>query len=472
MSDTKTIGEKAISKEMDLNMLLDQEDPPLDAILKDTRFIQSVRTGQTKLTSFLISDKTFPILLDLVLTKKCDPAIYGEKCVRNAMIFFTSNTYSIQEKIREHPIFIDRISNFQNSENILDPGIAGNFQRIIDSVVRQTQGEYLSRIPSMHKFLIQNINIFGYRELFITLSTDFMRSFGVNTEMIKELASYANSPSGFNVSSAMRQMLKLKRELIPMFDDVDVIETLLKTAIMPSHPLISFELFQVIDKVLESSKVEAVQNIVNKYSDLFKFEEHPLNFVRATAIGVFLKFPHDLILNMFATNPYAPLNVSIIRAVNKMTDPELIQLNNEYDLVNKIMEFVKTPAAKTNAQVWELGESLRDVKEITADGWRKFLSDVLEPHLHMRDGIYGGERPHEESSDFVEYVETPTPFIAPAFTDMTDSSSSDTSSDEENDIGGFENAKYFAKLAEMDDLYEFLDEQQKLLRSSEKTSTP
>ena len=452
---------KEVPKPMDINALLDLQDPPLPDVLKDARFVQSVRTGQQKLMAFLISDKILPILLDLVLTDNFDMATFGEKSVRNTMIFFTSNTYSIQEKIREHPVFQERLFGFPKTKYILNPEIAGHFQRIVDSVVRQTTGEYLRRMPNLHEFLIENINIFGYRELFITLSTDFLRCFGVDTKMIKQLADETDGPKGFNVASAMRQMLKLKRELLASFDDEGVIESLLKVAVKPGQALLSFEIFQVIDKVLDNSKNDAVQAVVNKYWEKFNFDEHKENFVIASAIGVFLKFPPQLIENMFADHPFCPINVSLIRAIGKMTDQELIELNNQFNLVTRIMDKCNKKEVKANAQIWELGDALRNVKEITADGWSKFLTEVLEPHIHIRDGGYGGDRPHEESSDVVEYIEAPAPFVAPSFNDLTDSSSSDTSSDEENDVGGFENAKYFAKLAGMDDLYEYLDEQQK-----------
>ncbi|EAY02769.1 hypothetical protein TVAG_369970 [Trichomonas vaginalis G3] len=447
-----------------LDAILQAENPPLQSVLGTPSFVQAVKTCHPQLNAYLLSDNIFPEVLNIALTDKAASLGYTAKMISNTMLFLTTNSNETQQKFSENPLFLNVIKSFPDTEYARQPKIAGNFQRILDSIVHRTNGQYLSNLPNISKFLIDNLNILAYSELWITLTTEFMLQFGVDLNLIKMFAQTVGGPNGFTAVASMKQMLKLKKDLFNLFDTVDVVEILLQEVIKPGNPLLLFKLFQVLEKINSVGKDPQVKATILSYGENFNFEEHTQDFIRASAISLFKVFPDEYINRLFDDHPFSSLNSAIIKAISSIGDKKLIELNTKYNLIDRILN---NPISKTNPYVWSLAELLYVIPSLITPSFREFKIDIVDPHVLIRSGAFGGERPRDESSDYGDPPEHSAPFVSLDIEILSDSSSSDTSSDEENDIGGFENARFFAKLAGMDDLVEDLNEQQKQTQRSE-----
>lgn len=444
-----------------LEALLSGEKPVLQDVLMTPSFVQAVKTCNPQLNDYLLSNEIFPQVLDIALTDKAQTLGYSSKTVTNTMLFLTTNSNTTHQLIRENPLFVKVISEFIYSKYAFQSKIAGNFLRIVEPAIRKTNGEFLQNIPGLSDFLISNINVFAYMELFIILTTEFMIPFGVDLNMIKSVAKMIGTKIGGSVSSAIKQMLKLKRDLFVLFENDEVVSILVDEAIKPGHPLLSFKVFQILERILSISKSETLPKVIQTYSEKFNFDEHKDDYIKASAISLFHRFPDSYIEKLFDTTSLSCLNNSIAKTLPLLSDEKLIELNTKYNLIDRIMT---DHIGKTNAHIWQLAEYLYGIQSLVTPKFRTFHTDILEPHLRTRNGAYGGERPREDSSDYAESYENSSNFVSVDIAILSDSSSSDTSSDEENDIGGYENAKFFAKLAGMDELTEIIDQEQTDLR--------
>lgn len=432
--------------------------PSLQSVLSTAAFVQAVKTGHQKLNDFLLSEEIFPTILDIALTNKAQEMGYSSRAISNVMLFLTTNTKETQQKFSESPLFLNVIQNFPNTQYAKINKIAGNFQRILDSIVHRTNGHYLANLPDLATFLIDNINIYAYSELWVTLTTEFMNQFGVDLNLILRFTNTVKGSNALNAASAMKQMLKLKKDLFHLFETEEVLKIILDEAIKPGNPLLAFKLFQVLERINSIGKDENAKTIIQSYAEKFDFDSHKTDYIKACAISLFKYFPDEYINLLFEENSLSQLCAAISKALPFLTIKKLIELNRDFSLIDRIMN---CKISKTNPYVWTLAEALYQIPSLNTPAWKEFHNDIIDPHVRIRNGAYGGERPREESSDYQDNIEYSTPFVSLDMEELSDSSSSDTSSDEENDKGGFENARFFAKLAGMDDLVELLNDQQK-----------
>lgn len=439
-----------------LDELLLTENPILKDVLATPSFVQAVKTGNPKLTEYLLSDTIFPQILDIALTDKCDGLT--KKMISNVLSFLTTYSKDTQERIRNNPLFLKFITEFPNTKYATMPNIATNYSKIVETTIRKTNGEFIKDLPDLANFLINGMYYFAYEELFLVLTTEFMIPFGVNLDLIIEFAKTIHNEHGLGTAAIMKQMLKCKKDLYPFFDNPEVVSILLDEAIKPGNPLVSFETFQVIDKISNFSRNKLTREAIDSYYDKFAFNEHK-DYVQAIAITVFKRFPDEYVNLLFEKSTLSTLSNAISKSLPFLDHEKLIDLNTKFNLVERILH---TEICKTNPYIWTLAESLYGVSTLITPEFKQLHINSIDPHLKMRNCAYGGERPRDDSSDYAEN-ESFEPFVSIDIAILSDSSSSDTSSDEENDIGGFENVKFFAKLAGMDELTESIETAQKVI---------
>lgn len=145
---------------------LDRESTSLDTVLDDPSLPQAIRSGLTVLQSFILRPSNMNLLLDYLFTKKQPLTLNPKKTVRSALSFVTTPNQIISKIFIQSEIFIQRLIKFIDIDSINDPLISSNFQIIIESLSKTTDGEFLQKIPNLHDFLIAHLNQLIFKELY------------------------------------------------------------------------------------------------------------------------------------------------------------------------------------------------------------------------------------------------------------------------------------------------------------------
>lgn len=344
---------------------LKSEDCQLETILSDSSLQQAIRNSLRELIDFITKEQIFNDLFDWVLTNKHKDNKTCQKLTRNALLILTTNSQQIQKAISNHQLFIQRIQSFidqkPDDEPVNDARIAGHFQRITELYAMQTNGTLISQLKGLPTFLIHNMSIIGFRELFISLTTDYTENFGLTNEDIEELSKETNTENGYFVATAIRSILQQKpEEVIQYFQNPNVVKNLLEAAYNNkiNHPLITIELSRILFTIVKSSSnSNDLKALLDEYKDKFIKEDMEINCSTAELILLFGSLNTSVFDHLFVKPVNTFLNQNIIKVLQDTPDEQKDILLKKFDAATKLL---KSYCENTvNAQLYDLYDIIK-----------------------------------------------------------------------------------------------------------------
>jgi len=446
-----------------IKTMLETEKVTLRDILLNTSFTQGIRSGFVPLVNYVLMDDIMRELFGYIFSSEsCDNEDLS-KIVRNSLLVFTSNCLLILEKLKVHPVFLDMLSSFIENPSSSNPKVAGHFQRIIECFMRHTNGSFCSAIPWLHSFLCKNLHLLGYKELLVGILVSYPSSYGLSKEFFSEMLSFLNAESCLNILTAIHEILKIKKDYIKYLDNPETIECILEVLISPHRSnLCKNEAVYLLKQIQCHTKSDNCMAVFKRYQELFSFNSDVPLYIIGGAICIFKVLLKDHLALVFDMSVCTSFKQSVISVLPFIQRSDLSRFVHELSLPNLIM--TSFGEYKTNSQVIDLAVFLKSNPDLSqslmSQQWIDFVSNRLDPYIEQRTKSYGGEKPLIESSDFNETNETTLAFVPPDLPLNADNSSSDSDSDDENDPGGYENAKTIAKYADMMELHKQLEDDQ------------
>ena len=407
-----------------ISALLQKQDTTIETILDDNALNQALRIGLPAMHNFLLNPEHMNSLLDIVLCDVEPHTKIPNKTTRTAVTILSTGISSLMGKLIKNEEYKQRIINFPKSEYRSNPKCCGHFYRIIESLARFSAGQFLSEIPDLKDYLINNMNCLGLRDLFLFLSTEFS-FFDFQPEIFVELSKSANSKeNGFYVLSAMRELLKSKEKIIEDMQQPQVIENLFAIAYNDElSPLTQIEAFNLIQKLSDPLTLNDNQDIpklVQSESEKYDFTKNRPKNVLAAALKIFSTKNPEILLSIFSYDSMTSLKDGIIHSYDAFSKEDLEQFINQNDLFNKIMDAYRN--TKTNYHLTDLIQIIQTKQVTLTDEFKKFI----EEEVNKRNEIRNSQYPKTNSPIKVIPITSPSEIIKPKL----DSSESDSDSDE------------------------------------------
>lgn len=401
-----------------INELLEKDDVKLEEILEQDSLSCSIRNSSNqKLFSYLKKPDVIEELVKWALTEDYRDHPKYLKLANSAVTVFT-NSKLFQQIALENETFLNMIQNFINTTP-QSSRVCGHFNRIINSIILGTKGDFIEKLNNLQSFLINNITDMALKDLFVFLSTEFSESFSFNTELLIHLVKSINYDNCLFVVSTIREIIYIDTTLKKFFDSEELIDHLFKIAIetSKSRPLLATELFRLLKNFKELSYYI---HVLKKYVDTYEYQD---NFSLPYAISIFNKLTPEMFDLFFDPKSCTMLTEAIYESFTNKTIDEQLELTKSAHLFDRIIS--NFPKSKTKARFSDLAillaNNFKEIPDID-QGFIQFVENDVKEHLKIRQSEYGGKIMHSYYDDIIDIKFS-----------SSESSSSSSDSDEDED---------------------------------------
>jgi hypothetical protein len=315
-----------------------------------------------------------------------------------SVAILSGGTSRLQEMISRNPIFLEQIKVFPDSPYARNAIICGHFSRIVQFLVRSTNGEILgTELRFLSDFLLKNCDLFGIRELFEVLIVEFTIPFYVSTDMFHAILDQLDNPTMvFPVLWLLRNIIQMKPDLVSLFDDDKSIERLLDLAVHRyfKSPLIANAAFSIISSIFETKPMADRCRLTRKHG--FQYETG-INAATAAALLVFPDGVIHFIPQFFAGELPTFLNAAVWRVVTSLPAVALSALAEKTHACQLAIDaFDAYRQEKTNGHFLDLVRLFSERGMYCCKAhkkqWKAFTSEVLRERYQLVMSNYGGRR--------------------------------------------------------------------------------
>ncbi|KAH0792494.1 serine/threonine-protein phosphatase 6 regulatory subunit 3-like [Histomonas meleagridis] len=427
-----------------INELLKKENVELTEILDESSLSSVLRNSNQELIDYFQKPEIIEQLFDWALTEKYKDCPKGQKYSRSSVTVFINSQPLMQQNFLQSDIFIGRLKRYIQGCD-LEPFLVGNFQRIIETYTRLTNGTFLEKFPEIFDFLMKNISYLGIFELFIYLVTESPFKNSITEDLWQQYINLSNTESGYNIVISIQQAIKKCEDLKSIFQTDENLQSLLKTATTTNNKILATETFNLIEELFSSNLDNP---IIHEYAANFKYQN---DCTLSSAIRVFRDLKPEVIDFIFTF----PISTFVIEAVETVfqskTVEEQAKIVEENNILNRLIE--NSMKHRTEGRLVDFAEIISKIEGIpTTDVWKQFCQNELRNKLTKRNSSYGGSLPSrmglytdtdededddnddddEELADSDEFLDTQIDI--PAFS--SDDSLDHDYSDDEDHIGG------------------------------------
>lgn len=388
-----------------INNLLVSEDVTVTKVIEDAEFSQAVKSANPKLQEFLQRDEIMDEFMDWVLTDKMKENPNYIRNSRQVMSAVTTMTRGMQERcFKQNTVIIARLSEFGNTEYIKVERICGYFARIVEHFTRLTSGSYLSHLPNLKSFLIEQMTSLGLRDLFITLSTEFESYFKVDIEDLKKLVEQITKPEcGIFAAYAFHKVIERYAIMDLVLIESDIVVQLVETAMtLPFNSLAACMAFQAALRLVEEHPSTAEK--VAALGEKFEFELRNNDCVTPFAAMLFKKPCLCLLKTLFDVPARTFLNQALVHAFGSLSDSEKAAIVEEEKLVEAVISSYDDKH-KVNGHITEIAKIMSDIASdakgpsLNSSEWNAFVDEKLTSRIHLINDIPTEPRSEEYSSD-------------------------------------------------------------------------
>ncbi|KAH0785541.1 serine/threonine-protein phosphatase 6 regulatory subunit 3 isoform X1 [Histomonas meleagridis] len=370
-----------------ISELLKKDDVTLTEILDDSSLPTALRNSLQELMEYVQRPQIIDELFEWALTKKFKDYPKGQKYSRSSVSIFTNCSPTMQQNFLQNEKFIEKLKEYTTSNQTdLEPFIVGNFQRIIETYTRLTNGTFLEKFPEIFDFLMRNISYLGVFELFIYLVTESPFRNTISEESWKQYVELSNSSSGYYIIFSIHQAIDKCDDLKPIFQTDEILEILLKTATTTTNKLLAAETFNLI-YALFSQNLDNPK--IHEYASSYNYQN---DCSLSCAIHVFRDLKPEVI-NFIFTFPISTFVIEAVEsAFQSKTVEEQSNIIKENDLLHKLVE--NSLKHRSEGRLADFAETISKIEGIpTSEEWEAFCKNELQDYITKRDSSYGGSLP-------------------------------------------------------------------------------
>jgi len=329
------------------------------------------------LLEFLRIDNKFERLFEIVFSPKTVKHDNPEKVLKNAVMFLSSSNGTITKFLLEKPILFSQLEKFSLKEFGLEPVTCGFYHRIVDSLARASKGEILKKLPKLQRFLIDNIEFLGLRELLISLISDQYDCFVTDLDLLLQLiCQKAKSPACYFVVSALRQVIRNKPGFAKTIGRFETIDNLIEAGLHAGRTISAFETFSLIESIIIKSKDQTLMDYISHKSKSIDLSSYNPS-VYPSALMVLTTQSFSIIEKVLSKDTPSLMCSGIVKSINSFPKDELIQACYKSNFIEKLISsFPKSNSNCPNIFVLEISRSLDSLLNEKTNEWNEFFERV------------------------------------------------------------------------------------------------
>jgi hypothetical protein len=371
-------------------LLSENPNVPVATLLADSDLQLTLRYEHPVLIDYIAEDDHLSEILKWSLTREYASVDNSFRLARAAVGILSSPSKALDERLLDKPIFVETLTNFQTSQSETDLQLCGHFQRIIETYVRYTNGGFLENFPDLCPYLIEHVDVVAFKVLLVRLLTDFDEAFAEEDldEIALILAECVRAPNGYFVVTAMRDIIKGRPSLMPIFQNDEVLTALLTAAVEPSNvvqqSLYRAELFRVIDMIARSCPIAPA--LIRSFEPRYTFDVSAIDCGTVSALRIFRNGLPLLLPRMFEEPSITVLNQLLLERLKELGVQQLRQIIDDLNLIDRLIQ--AWPKAVANGHLTVLAcylDSRTSVHpRLQSAEWKTFVETNLAQRLKDR----------------------------------------------------------------------------------------
>ncbi|OHT02042.1 hypothetical protein TRFO_30958 [Tritrichomonas foetus] len=393
--------------------------PPIEKVIRDVDLVSSIRAEISVLIDYLVLDDVLPTLMQWALTTKGPDCEDSDRLVRSSVVILSIVSKNFQEKLQDNKIFIESLQKCLDDDISSNLQLCGHFQRIMESMIRYSNGGFLENFEDLCPYIIKNIHVLALKDLLQKLLTDFSDAFDEESyqAIVSDLAVATQNDNGYFAIVLMRDIVKEKKALLPFFQQQNVLRNLLKAATgthkSTFHSLFEAQIFKFIEKIAQD--FPSATAIIAEYSKKYKFDSKNITCGTVAALRVFKEGIYDLMPRFFIEPYITMLNDIILERIQQIPDKQVSGIVDKFKLAENIMRTFDTHMV--NGHITDLALFLNKhpylSKSLQTEEWKTFATQKLLQKDKLRSVTIEEEEEEEEKP--VQYLSTNSrkPTLAP-----------------------------------------------------------
>lgn len=393
-----------------LSAILRRENCQLEDILQECTekgVDHAIRVEHKELFDFLFADQNLERLIQYVLTNDFQYDANLVKMQSMAMSILTNRAKSYQDRLIDSSIFMDYVTQFPQTSNIEDWKICGNYAKLLESIIISTCGEVLStHFQFLDDLLIDHMHISSFKELFIMICTDYTDQFHFSLSVILQMISKLGDINAcLPIISVMQRMIKVKNSMVSFYDSYNVVATLFDHGIKyyHDHPILSVEIFNLINEIILHSMKDEVQTIMHNYVGKLHINGE-WNCATAAALNLFPDQLSTLIIPFLNNQLNTILNESIYNVISQFHIKLFATFITENHLNHLIVQYYPTYVEhKTNGHFLELCRIIKESNVVCCEEhkeeWKKLLIVGITDRISTREKMIGFSQETKQITD-------------------------------------------------------------------------
>jgi hypothetical protein len=374
--------------------LLKDPKTTLENVLRHQQFQTILRQESVDILDFLFRGDVVERMVEYAFTNqlKLEPDSHRFEMMCVGILSWEGQ--KIQERIATNSFLLDSVQAFPYSPCCRDPVICGHFQRIVERIVRSTNGEVLgTKFDFLPDFLINNVHLLGIRELLFSMIVNYTIPFCVSCQMIVTLIQ--NARRSFPTIRLIRDILTEKPDLGTLFESEECLSPLFEIGISnyENKPLVALESFGILYTIIAASGNSELKQYHLKYDFSLASD---INCATPAALQVFHGQISDLLPSFFQGRLSTILNKTIRHVMSEMSLEEMQNLVTKTHLCRLAIEYYASyKQRKINGHFLDvlmiISEKGMCCCHEHLEDWERFVVKQLAGRYRKVMSHYGGE---------------------------------------------------------------------------------
>jgi hypothetical protein len=161
-----------------------------------------------------------------------------------------------------------------SNPNAHRPKLAGTFSQIVRTVLRLSDGRFLTKLPNLVDFLQRNLHLIAYRDLLTHLLVDWPAAAPFSAEFASNLLQTAHTPDLIRNSLALiRSVITQKPAQLPPLKSARILQLLLNLAASPdADKFTSLKSLELVRDIFRRPLRPELRSVLSSFDDSFQLE--------------------------------------------------------------------------------------------------------------------------------------------------------------------------------------------------------
>jgi hypothetical protein len=236
--------------------IIQGSDTTVEEVFQHKGFAEAVRTGAAAVVEFLLDPdhltKILKYALSFDLASDCASPPDFRRLHRDSLKLLIDSVTTFRFKLAQSKTLWEYLATFRSSQDTFPIILRANYCRIIWALADASLGACLGNyLPDLADFLIPNLTILCFSELFSKLACRFRTGFGFDTDLM--LAVLNNQPDHRASFLTLREVFKSPDCRAEIVDPFLIRICEISISDIDDHPLVSLEGFSLLSLLIKKS---------------------------------------------------------------------------------------------------------------------------------------------------------------------------------------------------------------------------